>query len=79
MCEALKSPPCSGDWCYVALRLVDRPVATTVDGEASRFEEVAEVSIGENVRPDHLAIARLERVRETWRVDSAFKPQRLGD
>jgi hypothetical protein len=78
VCDRLTSPPCSGRSCYVALRLVDRPLGTAVGDEASRVEEVTEIALGEDPSPDHLAIARLKRVRQTWRVDPAFKPQRLG-
>jgi hypothetical protein len=78
VCAPLTSAPCSGRMCYVALRRVDRPLATEVGGEASRVEEGTEIGVAEDVRRDDLAIARLERVRERWQVDPAFKPERAG-
>ncbi|HEY6058365.1 MAG TPA: hypothetical protein VIV06_10045 [Candidatus Limnocylindrales bacterium] len=64
--------------CYVTLALVERPAAPTPQGEPSRIDESAEVVVSGDVPPGHLAIGRMLKRHGQWRLDSSFKPPRLG-
>ena len=78
LCDTATSAPCSGSArCYVTLRLVDRELASTPSGEASRVEEVVEVAVLATAPPEHLAIGRLQQVDGTWRIDPSFRPARV--
>jgi hypothetical protein len=79
LCEPATRDVCPGpSVCYVTLALVERPANPTPDGEPSRIEESAEVAVSEDVPPGHLAIARLLRDGEAWRLDPKFEPARVS-
>jgi hypothetical protein len=79
VCERVTTGPCPDrDPCHVFVRLAGRPTGRTVDGEATRIEESAEVSVLEDVPSDALAIARLRRDGNAWRLDPSFEAPRVG-
>ena len=79
VCERLTRDVCHGESvCYVTVALVERPATPTPGGEPSRVQESAEVAVSEDVPPGHLAIARLLRDGDAWRIDPSFEPPRSG-
>lgn len=73
--------PASGASGVVGLRFAERgvrPVPTTVSGgvEATRIEEGVAVAFTSSPPEDAVAIARLEFVDSSWRVDPGFDPER---
>lgn len=79
VCQRLTRDLCPGGACYVTVALGERPADPTPDGEWSRIEESADVTVSAGIPRGHLAIARLVRDEGTWRADPRFRVPRLAD
>ena len=78
-CEPLTDAVCKGGSpCYVTLRLGEKATAPVSGGDASRIEETTELAIVQDVPAADLAIARIGRDGNAWRLDPGFQPARVG-
>ena len=62
--------------CYVSLGLAERATTMQPDGEATRVEESAEITVSEAGPPSSIPIARLVREHDAWIVDQTFQAPR---
>ena len=62
--------------CYVSLGLAERATGTQPDGEATRIEESAEITVSEAGLPASIPISRLVREHHAWTVDPTFQAPR---
>lgn len=78
VCEPVTRDVCQGEsMCYVTVALAERPTNPMPDGESSRIEESAEVTVSRDLPPRHLAIARLLHDDGVWRPDPTFEAVRV--
>ncbi|MFO1315841.1 MAG: hypothetical protein U1F58_09565 [Burkholderiales bacterium] len=80
-CGARLAAPAAGAHALVTLRFGERalnpvPVGGQGEPEATAVEEICIVGVGPGCADGAIAIARLVRAAEAWRVDATFAPPR---